>query len=52
MTRLSLFREVLLYMKHHKKWWIAPLIILVVALAVFITLAEGSALAPLIYALF
>lgn len=52
MAKLSLFREVLLYMKQHKKWWIAPLIILVVVLAVFITFAEGSALAPLIYALF
>jgi len=52
MPRLGLFREILLYMKHHKRWWLAPLIILVVVLAIFITFAEGSALAPLIYALF
>jgi hypothetical protein len=52
MSRLSLFQEVLLYMRHHKRWWLAPLIVLVVVLAVFITFAEGSALAPLIYALF
>ena len=52
MAKLSLFREVLMYMRHHKRWWLAPLIILVVALAIFITFAEGSALAPLIYALF
>jgi hypothetical protein len=52
MTRLSLFREILLYMRHHKRWWLGPIVVLVVVLAIFITFAEGSALAPLIYALF
>jgi len=52
MGRLSLLREVGAYMRYHKKWWLAPLVLLIVVLAIFITFAEGSALAPLIYALF
>jgi len=35
-----------------KKWWLAPLFIILFLFATFIVLTESSALAPLIYTLF
>ncbi len=39
-------------MKVRKKWWLAPIIILLILLGALIVLTEGSALAPFIYTLF
>jgi hypothetical protein len=35
-----------------KKWWLAPLLIVLVLFGIFIVLTEGTVLAPLIYTLF
>lgn len=40
------------YMKDRKKFWLAPIIIIMVVFGSLIVLAEGSALAPFIYTLF
>lgn len=40
------------YMKDRKKFWLAPIIIIMVLFGSLIVLAEGSALAPFIYTLF
>ena len=40
------------FMKQRKKFWLAPIIILMLLLGVLIVLAEGSAVAPFIYTLF
>lgn len=40
------------YMKVRKKFWLAPLIVLLLLLGSLIVLAQGSALAPFIYTLF
>jgi hypothetical protein len=39
-------------MKIQKKWWLAPLVFILVFMSLIIILTEGSALAPFIYALF
>ena len=39
-------------MKVRKKWWLAPIIILLLLLGFLIIFTEGSALAPFIYTLF
>lgn len=41
-----------MYMKERKKFWLAPLMLLMVAFGGLIILAEGSAFAPFIYTLF
>jgi hypothetical protein len=33
-------------------WWISPILILLVLLAVFLVVVEGSSLAPLVYEMF
>lgn len=40
------------FLRIRKKFWLAPIVILLVALSLLIVLTQGSALAPFIYALF
>ncbi|MEP6727956.1 MAG: DUF5989 family protein [Bacteroidota bacterium] len=40
------------FMLARKKWWLAPLIIVLIILGVLIVLGGTSALAPFIYTLF
>lgn len=40
------------FMRARKKYWMAPLIIILVLLGTLIVLGQGSALAPFIYTLF
>jgi len=49
---VSLFGELWGFMRIKKKWWLAPLIFILVLMGMLIILTEGSALAPFIYALF
>jgi hypothetical protein len=39
-------------MKERKKFWLAPIIIILLLLGVLIVFAQGSAIAPFIYTLF
>lgn len=39
-------------MRERKKFWLAPIIVLMVALGALLVLAQGSAIAPFIYTLF
>ncbi len=40
------------FMRERKKFWLAPIIIVMVLLGSLIVLAQGSAVAPFIYTLF
>jgi hypothetical protein len=40
------------YMRSHKKLWLLPLVLVVLVLGALLSLAQGSALAPLIYSIF
>jgi len=52
MSRLSIVREFWEFLKHRKKIWLLPIVILLLLLSVVIVLTAKSALAPFIYALF
>jgi hypothetical protein len=52
MGKLSIAKEFLEFLKHRKKWWLTPIVVLLALLGTLIVLTEGSALAPFIYALF
>ncbi|OGP82151.1 MAG: hypothetical protein A2Y95_02000 [Deltaproteobacteria bacterium RBG_13_65_10] len=47
-----LMKEMMQFVKEDKLWWISPILILLVGLGLFIVFVQGSALAPLIYAMF
>jgi hypothetical protein len=49
---MSLFGELWEYLKVRKKWWLAPIVIMLLFLGALLVLTEGSALAPFIYSLF
>lgn len=40
------------FLKHRKKFWLLPLIMILVGFGTLIALASGSAIAPFIYTLF
>ena len=49
---LDFLKDLWAFMRERKKFWIAPIIIVLLLLGVLIVLAEGSAVAPFIYTLF
>ena len=49
---MEFIKELWHFMKSRKKFWLLPIILLMLILGVLIVLAQGSALAPLIYTLF
>tara|TARA_B100000424_G_C22929130_1_gene494279 strand:- start:570 stop:728 length:159 start_codon:yes stop_codon:yes gene_type:complete len=52
MSKFSILLEIWDFLNERKKWWLAPIIIFLVLFGTLIVLAEGSAMAPFIYALF
>ena len=49
--RQSLPAEFWYFLKHNKKWWLLPILIVIVLLGILV-LVGGSGLAPFIYPLF
>ncbi len=52
MSRLSIFSELWAFMRVRKKWWLAPIMIMLILLSTLIVLTQGSAIATFIYTLF
>ena len=50
--KLSILKEFWSFLRIRKKWWVAPIVILLLTLGLILVLTEGSALAPFIYSLF
>lgn len=51
-SKLKIFGELWMFMRVRKKWWLGPIIFVLLFLGLFIILTQGSALAPFIYTLF
>jgi hypothetical protein len=49
---LDLLKDLWGFMKARKKFWLAPIIIIILLLGALIVLTQGSAVAPFIYTLF
>lgn len=47
-----LIRDLFDFMNQDKLWWMSPILILLAVMGIFLIVVEGSALAPLIYAMF
>ncbi len=50
--RFALLKEVWGFLKVRKKWWLAPLFMFLILMGIVLIFAEGSAIAPFIYAIF
>lgn len=49
---LDLIKDLWAFMKARKKFWLAPIIIVMLLLGALLVLTQGSAVAPFIYTLF
>ena len=49
---MEFLKELLLFVKTRKIYWLLPLILLLLLLAVMVVISSSSALAPFIYTLF
>jgi hypothetical protein len=50
--KLSILREFWSFLRVRKKWWLAPIVILLLSIGLILVVTEGSALAAFIYSLF
>lgn len=48
----DLLTDLWAFMRARKKYWLAPIILVMVLLGALLVLAQGSAVAPFIYTLF
>ncbi len=49
---LDLMKDLWLFLKERKKFWLLPIILVMLLLGALIVLTQGSAIAPFIYTLF
>jgi hypothetical protein len=49
---IDLIKDLWDFMRVRKKYWLAPVLLLFVAVGALLVLAQGSAMAPFIYTLF
>ena len=50
--RLSILREFWDFLNVRKKWWLGPIVLVLLLLSLLIVLTQGSAVAPFIYTVF
>jgi hypothetical protein len=49
---ISLARELFAYMGARKKWWLLPMLLVLLIFGGLLIMAQGSAVAPFIYTVF
>lgn len=52
MASRGILSELWAFMKVRKKWWLGPIILVMVMVGALLVFAQGSALAPFIYTIF
>ena len=51
-NKISILSEFWDFLKTRKKWWLGPIVFLLLMMGLLIAMTEGSAVAPFIYTLF
>ena len=49
---VTLARELFAYMRARKKWWLLPILLMLLTFGGLLILGQGSAVAPFIYTVF
>ena len=52
MGKLHIVAEFWAFLRHRKKYWLAPIMVVLLLMSLVIVLTQGSPLAPFIYSLF
>ena len=50
--KLGIISELWAFMRLRKKWWLGPIVFMLLLLGLLVVLTQGSVLAPFIYTLF
>lgn len=50
--KFGIVREFWDFLRERKKWWLGPIMFILLLLGLVLVLSEGSAIAPFIYSLF
>ena len=51
-SKLSILGKFWEFLKTRKKWWLGPIIFILLLMSLLIVLTEGSAVAPFVYTIF
>ena len=51
-NKIGIVSEFWDFLKTRKKWWLGPIVLIMLLMGLLIVLTEGSAVAPFIYTLF
>jgi hypothetical protein len=46
------FKEFLVFLRKEKKWWLMPIVLILLLLGIFLLFSASSPLAPFLYPLF
>lgn len=49
---MEMISELLAYLKNRKKYWLAPLLILLILIGTLLVVTSGTAIAPFLYTIF
>jgi hypothetical protein len=49
---MSFLKELFMFLKERKKWWLIPIVISLIIIGLLIVFAESSAIAPFVYPFF
>jgi len=52
MSQTSVVREFWAFLRVRKKWWLMPIMLLLLLVGALLVFAQGSVLAPFIYTIF
>jgi uncharacterized protein DUF5989 len=52
MRQVSVVRELWTFLRVRKKWWLMPIMLLLLLVGALLVFAQGSVLAPFIYTIF
>ncbi|HTT28246.1 MAG TPA: DUF5989 family protein [Solirubrobacteraceae bacterium] len=52
MSSIALVKEMWAFLRARKKWWLLPIVVVMVLVGGLLVFAQGSALAPFIYTIF
>jgi len=52
MGKIGILKEFWDFLKVRKKWWLTPIVLVMVLLGALIVFSQGSAVSPFIYTLF
>jgi hypothetical protein len=52
MAKIEILKELWSFLKERKKWWLMPIVFMLLLLGLLIIFTQSSAVAPFIYTLF